>query len=139
VWIEKMISKPEVIELYSNCRVFCCPSVYEPFGIINVEAMACHAPVVGTAVGGIPEIVVHGKTGYLVRFEQDPVTGFPVHAEQFARDLATSLSDLLHDPERCKHFGDAGRRRVEEKFGWAAIANQTIELYRQLVGNANHR
>jgi starch synthase len=139
VWIEKMISKPEVIELYSHCRVFCCPSVYEPFGIINVEAMACRAPVVGTAVGGIPEVVVHGKTGYLLRFEQDPVTGFPVHPEQFARDLAASLSDLLHDPERCKHFGDAGRKRVEEKFGWAAIADQTIELYRQLVGNANHR
>ncbi len=135
VWIEKMISKPEVIQLYSHCRVFCCPSVYEPFGIINVEAMACRAPVVATAVGGIPEIVVDGKTGYLVRIEQDPVTGFPVHPDEFAHDLAATLSDLLNDPERCKRFGDAGRRRVEEKFGWPAIADQTIELYRQLIGN----
>lgn len=136
VWIEKMISKPDVIQLYSHCRVFCCPSVYEPFGIINVEAMACRAPVVGTAVGGIPEIVVDGETGCLVRFEQEPVTGFPVHPEEFARDLAATLTDLLNDPERCKRFGDAGRKRVEEKFGWAAIADQTIELYRQLIGNA---
>lgn len=136
VWIEKMISKPDVIQLYSHCRVFCCPSVYEPFGIINVEAMACRAPVVATAVGGIPEIVVDGKTGCLVRFEQEPVTGFPVHPEEFARDLAATLTDLLNDPERCKRFGDAGRKRVEEKFGWAAIADQTIELYRQLIGNA---
>ncbi len=138
VWIEKMISKPEVIQLYSHCRVFCCPSVYEPFGIINVEAMACRAPVVGTAIGGIPEIVVDGKTGYLVHFEQEPVTGFPVHPDEFARDLAARLSDLLKDPEQCKRFGDAGRRRVEEKFGWPAIADQTIALYRDLIANAKH-
>ncbi|MBV9501523.1 MAG: glycogen synthase [Acidobacteriaceae bacterium] len=136
VWIEKMISKPEVIQLYSHCRVFCCPSVYEPFGIINVEAMACRAPVVGTAVGGIPEIVVDGETGYLVHFEQEPVTGFPVHPDKFARDLAAKLSDLLKDPEQCKRFGDAGRTRVEEKFGWPAIADQTIALYRNLIANA---
>ena len=77
VWIEKMVTKPEVIQLYSNARVFCCPSVYEPFGIINLEAMACRAPVVASATGGIKEVVVEGETGYLVPFDQDPITSFP--------------------------------------------------------------
>jgi starch synthase len=77
VWIEKMVTKPEAIQLYSNARVFCCPSVYEPFGIINLEAMACRAPVVASATGGIKEVVVDGETGYLVPFDQDPVTSFP--------------------------------------------------------------
>ncbi len=133
IWIEKMISKPEVIQLYSHARVFCCPSIYEPFGIINLEAMACKAPVVGSATGGIPEIVVDGETGYLVPFERDPKTGFPVKPEQFARDLGAKLSDLLSNPEKCRRFGDAGRKRVEEKFSWTAIADQTIELYHLLL------
>jgi len=136
VWIEKMISKPEVIQLYSHARVFCCPSVYEPFGIINLEAMACHAPVVGSATGGIPEIVVDGKTGYLVPFDRDPDTGFPTKPDQFSRDLAAKLSDLLGNPEKCREFGDAGRKRVEEEFSWTAIADQTIELYRSLIHKA---
>jgi alpha-maltose-1-phosphate synthase len=140
VWIEKMVTKPEAIQLYSNARVFCCPSVYEPFGIINLEAMACRAPVVASATGGIKEVVVDGETGYLVPFEQDPVTSFPKHPERFARDLAAKLSDLLADPEKCRRFGDAGRRRVEAKFAWDAIADQTIALYRELIeqkkGNA---
>ena len=88
VWIEKMVTKQEAIQLYSNCRVFCCPSVYEPFGIINLEAMACRAPVVASATGGILEVVVEGETGYLVPFEADPVTSFPMHPEKFSRDLA---------------------------------------------------
>ena len=133
LWIEKMVSKPEVIELYSHARVFCCPSVYEPFGIINLEAMACGAPVVASATGGIKEVVVDDVTGYLVPFEQDPVTSFPLHADQFARDLASKLSDLLADAEKCKRFGQAGRKRVEEKFSWSAIADQTIDLYRALI------
>jgi starch synthase len=133
VWIEKMVTKPEAIQLYSNARVFCCPSVYEPFGIINLEAMACRAPVVASATGGIKEVVVDGETGYLVPFEQDPVTSFPRHPERFARDLAAKLSDLLADPEKCRRFGDAGRRRVEAKFAWDAIAEQTIALYRELI------
>jgi alpha-maltose-1-phosphate synthase len=133
VWIEKMVTKREAIQLYSNCRVFCCPSVYEPFGIINLEAMACRAPVVASATGGIKEVVVDGKTGYLVPFDQDPVTSFPRNPETFARDLAVRIQAMLKDPERCKRFGDAGRKRVEEVFSWTAIAQQTIQLYEQLV------
>ena len=133
VWIEKMVTKPEVIQLYSNASVFCCPSVYEPFGIINLEAMACRAPVVASATGGILEVVVDGVTGYLVSFDQDPVTTFPSNPDKFARDLAEKISDLLADPEKAQHFGEAGRKRVEETFAWSAIADQTIQLYRQLM------
>jgi alpha-maltose-1-phosphate synthase len=133
VWIEKMVTKPEVIQLYSNASVFCCPSVYEPFGIINLEAMACRAPVVASATGGILEVVVDGVTGYLVPFDQDPATTFPSNPDRFARDLAEKISHLLADPEKAKRFGVAGRKRVEETFAWSAIADQTIELYRQLM------
>ncbi|HEX9197979.1 MAG TPA: glycogen synthase [Acidobacteriaceae bacterium] len=133
VWIEKMVTKPEAIQLYSNCRVFCCPSVYEPFGIINLEAMACGAPVVASAVGGILEVVVEGVTGFLVPFEPNPVTGFPIDGDKFARDLAARLTELMADPELCAKFGKAGRKRVEETFAWEAIAAQTVELYRQLT------
>ncbi|HEX4771246.1 MAG TPA: glycogen synthase [Bryobacteraceae bacterium] len=133
VWIEKMVSKPEAIQLYSNARVFCCPSVYEPFGIINLEAMACEAPVVASATGGIKEVVVDGVTGHLVPFNQDPINGFPTDPDRFARDLAAKINDLLGDPEKCVRFGKAGRRRVEETFSWTAIADQTIDLYRTLI------
>jgi starch synthase len=133
VWIEKMVTKQEAIQLYSNCQVFCCPSVYEPFGIINLEAMACRAPVVASATGGIKEVVVDGETGYLVHFDQDPVTSFPRHPETFARDLAVRILHLLRDPEKCRRFGDAGRRRVEDVFSWTAIAHQTIALYQRLI------
>jgi starch synthase len=133
VWIEKMVTKQETIQLYSNCRVFCCPSVYEPFGIINLEAMACRAPVVASATGGIKEVVVDGETGYLVPFDQDPVTTFPSKPEKFARDLAAGINQLLEDPEKCRRFGDAGRKRVEDIFSWTAIADQTIELYERLI------
>lgn len=132
-WIEKMVTKPEAIQLYSNCSVFCCPSVYEPFGIINLEAMACRAPVVASATGGILEVVVDDETGYLVPFEQDPVTTFPANPDKFSRDLAEKISVLLADPAKAKSFGEAGRKRVEETFAWSAIADQTIELYRQLT------
>ncbi|MGB8261564.1 MAG: glycogen synthase [Terracidiphilus sp.] len=133
VWIEKMVTKKEAIQLYSNCRVFCCPSVYEPFGIINLEAMACRAPVVASATGGIREVVVDGETGIQVPFAQDPVTSFPTDPEGFARDLGAALSSLLEDEEKCRRFGEAGRRRVEDVFSWRSIAHQTAELYRQLV------
>jgi starch synthase len=133
VWIEKMVSKPEVIQLYSHARVFCCPSVYEPFGIINLEAMACGAPVVASATGGILEVVVDNETGFLVPFEQDPNTSFPTKPDQFARDLAAKLSALLADPEKCRRFGAAGRKRVEGHFSWTAIADRTIELYQSLI------
>jgi len=133
VWIEKMLSRHQAIELYSHARVFCCPSVYEPFGIINLEAMACRAPVVASATGGIKEVVVDGETGCLVPFAQDAVTGFPTNPEQFARDLAARLNDLLGDEEKCRRMGDAGRRRAEDLFSWKAIAKQTIGLYEQLI------
>lgn len=134
VWIEKMVTKPEAIQLYSNCRVFCCPSVYEPFGIINLEAMACGAPVVASAVGGILEVVVDGVTGYLVPFKADKVTGFPVDGDKFARNLAAGIAELMANPKICKRMGEEGRQRVEEMFAWEAIAAQTVKLYRGLVG-----
>jgi len=139
IWIEKMLSRPEAIQLYSHARVFCCPSVYEPFGIINLEAMACRAPVVASATGGIKEVVVDGETGYLVPFGQDPVTSFPTQPETFARDLASKIIPLMQDPERCRQFGDAGRRRVEEMFSWTAIAHQTIGLYQSLIDQHRKR
>jgi len=133
IWIEKMVSRQETIQLYSHARVFCCPSVYEPFGIINLEAMACRAPVVASATGGIKEVVVDDKTGYLVPFDQDPVTSFPRDPVKFAKDLAARINELLRDPEQCKRFGDAGRQRVEDIFSWTAIAHQTIDLYKRLI------
>lgn len=133
VWIEKMVTRRETIQLYSHARVFCCPSVYEPFGIINLEAMACRAPVVASATGGIKEVVVDGETGFLVPFDQDPVTSFPSDPEKFAKDLAAGINKLLDDPEKCRRFGDAGRKRVEEIFSWTAIADQTIGLYERLI------
>ena len=141
VWIEQMVTKEEAIQLYSHCAVFCCPSVYEPFGIINLEAMACGAPVVASAVGGILEVVVDGVTGRLVPFDADPVTGFPLDADRFSRDLAARIAELMANPSLCAQMGAAGRKRVEETFDWEAIAAQTVELYRGLLqqrtGNRN--
>jgi starch synthase len=133
VWIEQMVTKEEAIQLYSHCAVFCCPSVYEPFGIINLEAMACRAPVVASAVGGILEVVVEGETGYLVPFTADPATTFPDDPQQFSKDLALRVTELLKDPVKAKAMGEAGRKRVEEHFSWTAIADQTIALYRKLI------
>ena len=133
VWIEQMVTKLEAIQLYSHCAVFCCPSVYEPFGIINLEAMACKAPVVASATGGILEVVVEGETGHLVPFEADPGTTLPANPAQFSRDLAAQLTGLLEDPARAKRYGAAGRARVEKYFAWSAIADQTIALYETLT------
>jgi len=133
VWIEQMVSKAEAIQLYSHCAVFCCPSVYEPFGIINLEAMACRAPVVASATGGILEVVVEGHTGHLVPFEADAETTFPTDPAKFARDLAERITALLRDPAKAKAMGEAGRKRVEDHFSWTAIAAQTIALYEKLV------
>jgi len=139
IWIEKMVSRQETIQFYSHARVFCCPSVYEPFGIINLEAMACRAPVVASATGGIKEVVVDDKTGYLVPFDQDPVTSFPRDPVKFAQDLAARINELLRHPEKCKRFGDAGRQRVEDIFSWTAIAHQTIDLYKRLIDQKKSR
>jgi starch synthase len=133
IWIDKMLSKQEAIQFYSHATVFCCPSVYEPFGIINLEAMACKAAVVASAVGGIKEVVVDGETGLLVPFDQDPTTSFPLDPDRFARELAAALNSLLVDPAKCRRFGEAGRKRAEEKFSWTSIANQTIDLYQTLI------
>jgi starch synthase len=135
VWIEQMVTKEEAIQLYSHCAVFCCPSVYEPFGIINLEAMACRAPVVASATGGILEVVVEGKTGHLVPFTADPETTFPTDPAQFARDLAAKIVALLENPAKAEKMGEAGRKRVEDHFSWTAIASQTIELYQSLIAN----
>ena len=133
LWIDKMLTKQEAIQLYSHATVFCCPSVYEPFGIINLEAMACKAPVVASATGGIKEVVVDNETGYLVPFDQDPATSFPTNPDRFARDLAAKLTELLANPEKCRRFGEAGRKRAEEKFSWTSISDQTIALYQTLI------
>lgn len=134
IWIEEMVDKPTVRELYSNASVFCCPSIYEPFGIINLEAMACETAVVATAVGGIKEVVVDGETGFLV--PMDPVNEAPFEPrepEKFERDLAARINQLMADPALCEKFGRAGRKRAEEKFGWPAIAQQTRALYEKLL------
>ena len=134
IWIEEMVSKATVYELYSHAAVFCCPSIYEPFGIINLEAMACETAVVASAVGGIKEVVAHGETGYLVPLEQMKESPFePVNPDQFSRDLAARINGLMADPAQRERFGKAGRKRAEERFSWAAIARQVQGLYESLV------
>jgi glycogen synthase len=132
-WIAEMVDKPTVRQLYSHADVFCCPSVYEPFGIINLEAMACETAVVASAVGGIPEVVVDGETGLLVPFDSAGGDSFePRHPERFERDLAAGINALMADPARRRAMGEAGRRRAVAHFGWDAIARQTVDLYRTL-------
>jgi starch synthase len=133
IWIEEMVDRNAVTELYSYAAVFCCPSIYEPFGIINLEAMACETAVVASAVGGIKEVVVDGETGFLVPLEQMKETPFePTNPEKFARDLAARINQLMADPKLCEKFGKAGRRRAEERFSWSAIAEKTKALYETL-------
>ena len=130
IWIKEMIDKKSACELYSHAAVFCCPSIYEPFGIINLEAMACETAVVASAVGGIKEVVVDGETGFLVPLEQRKETPFePLNPEKFSRDLATRINQLMQDRNLREKFGKAGRKRAEEKFSWSKIAQQTKELY----------
>jgi alpha-maltose-1-phosphate synthase len=132
VWIEKMLEREEVIQLLTHATVFVCPSVYEPLGIVNLEAMACETAVVATATGGIPEVVADGVTGLLVPFESDG-NGAARDPRAFARDIATRVNRLLADPALAERFGKAGRRRAVEEFGWDRIAAQTAALYRELV------
>ena len=134
VWIPEMLPKPQVISLYSHADVFVCPSVYEPFGIINLEAMACETPVVASAVGGIPEIVVPGETGVLVPIEAEGGGSVePRDPEAFARALADAVNALMDAPERRAAMGKAARARVLEHFSWQAIAVQTLAFYRDLL------
>lgn len=132
VWIDRMLPRRDLMVLYSHAAVFVCPSVYEPFGIINLEAMACETAVVASAVGGVPEVVVDGETGVLVPLDQDDAFE-PRDAAAFARTLAAAVTDLLRDPQRAAAMGRAGRRRVEEKFSWDAVARQTLAFYRRLI------
>ena len=120
LWINKLLREEQYIELYSHCAVFACPAVYEPFGIINLEAMACERPVVASAVGGIPEVVVPGQTGFLVP-PADPVA------------LAAALNRVLGDRDLARRMGQTGRRRVEEHFSWASIAARTHRMYQTLL------
>lgn len=133
-WLDQMLPKQDTIALYSHAAVFVCPSVYEPFGIINLEAMACETPVVASAVGGIPEIVVPDETGVLVPFEPESATSpEPKDPDGFSRALAAAVNALMANPERRSAMGKAARRRVLEHFSWRHIAEQTIEFYRDLV------
>ena len=133
IWIDEMLSKDKIIHLYTHAEIFVCPSVYEPFGIINLEAMACGTPVVASAVGGIPEVVEHGETGLLVAPEAISATEVePRHPEQFARDLATAVNALLDDADLRASMARKARARVEQRFSWQSIARQTLEFYEQV-------
>jgi starch synthase len=135
IWVEEMLPKPEVIQILSHATVFACPSIYEPLGIVNLEAMACETAVVATATGGIVEVVDDGATGLLVPFEPgDEATREPADPEGFARAFARRLDEVLGDPARAEEMGRAGRRRVVELFSWPAIAQETAALYRRLAG-----
>jgi len=137
IWINEMVDQAATRELYSHAAVFVCPSIYEPFGIINLEAMACETAVVASAVGGIKEVVVDGETGFLVPLEQTKEGSFePADPEKFARDLAGRINQLMKDRQLREEFGKAGRKRVEEQFSWASIAQKTKALYETLVRRA---
>ncbi|MBE2294914.1 MAG: glycogen synthase [Phycisphaerales bacterium] len=133
VWIPKMLPRATTIALYSHAAIFCCPSIYEPFGIINLEAMACGTPVVGSATGGIREVVVDGETGLLVdpQLSPDPPHD-PSAPAKFERELAHAINRLINDPELLQRMGQAGRERVEQHYSWRSIAQQTYDLYRRL-------
>src|SRR4051812_19336883 len=126
IWIDEMLDKPSVIELYSQAAVFCCPSIYEPFGIINLEAMACETAVVASGVGGIKEVVVDGETGLIVGYDEQDSAGFE-------RGIAEAVNRLAADPELAQRFGRAGRERAVGSFAWDAIAAQTVALYESLL------
>jgi len=134
VWIEQMLPRDELIAVLAHATVFACPSVYEPLGIVNLEAMAVGVPVVGTATGGIPEVVVDGVTGMLVPIDQvEDGTGTPRHPDTFVANLAAALTALADDPARAATMGAASRRRVEDHFSWDAVATSTREVYAQVL------
>jgi starch synthase len=134
IWIERMLPKAQVIQLISHATVFACPSIYEPLGIVNLEAMACEAAVVATATGGIPEVVADRETGLLVPIDQAPGGGDPVDPDRFVADLAAAITELLEDPGRAERMGRAGRRRAVERFSWESIAERTVRVYQEVLG-----
>ncbi len=136
IWIPEMLPRDEVIQFYSHASVFVCPSVYEPFGIINLEAMACETAVVASAVGGIPEVVVPGETGLLVEPNLTPGTFEPADPAAFSHGLAEAINRVALDPATARRFGEAGRRRAEQHFSWTAIAERTLALYRDLIAQS---
>jgi starch synthase len=134
VWVPAMLPKRDVIQVLSHSTVFVCPSVYEPMGIVNLEAMACETAVVATATGGIPEVVANGETGLLVPIEQaSDGTGTPLSPDRFVADLAAAITELVTDPARAENMGRAGRRRAVELFAWHAIAERTMDVYREVL------
>lgn len=134
VWIDRHLSRRELSSILSAATAFVCPSVYEPLGIVNLEAMACGAAVVGTATGGIPEVVADGETGRLVPIDQvDDGSGTPIDPDKFVADLAATLAEVVSDPEQAKRYGEAGRRRAEEQFSWGRIADETQRLYETVL------
>jgi starch synthase len=136
VWIDRMLPREELVAVLSVCTVFACPSVYEPLGIVNLEAMAVGLPVVGTATGGIPEVVDAGRTGWLVPIEQvQDGTGTPVDPERFVADLGAALTEAVSDPQRAADWGRAARTRVEDHFSWDAIGERTLEVYRAVLAS----
>ncbi len=137
VWIDRMLQQRELAALLSAATAFVCPSLYEPLGIVNLEAMACGAPVVGTATGGIPEVVADGATGRLVPIEQlDDGTGTPVDPDRFVADLAAALTEVVSDPSAARRMGEAGRLRAESEFSWSTIAERTRAVYDEVLGSA---
>jgi glycogen synthase len=134
ILISEMLPREKIKVLYSHARVFACPSLYEPFGIINLEAMSCETPVVGSAIGGIPEIIIEGETGYLIPLESISRTDFnPKHPEAFQQDFATKINLLLDDEKLAIKMGKAGRQRVLEKFSWESIAKTTFNYYKEVI------
>lgn len=134
VWIGEMLPRADVVALLTAATVFACPSIYEPLGIVNLEAMACETAVVATATGGIPEVVVPGETGLLVPIEQaDDGTGRPLDPERYVADFAEALVGLVADPDRAATMGRAGRERAIAAFSWDAIAARTVEIHRSVL------
>ena len=134
LWVDRMLPRHELCQVLSHATVFVCPSVYEPLGIVNLEAMACGAAVVGTATGGIPEVVQDGVTGWLVPIEQVPDgTGTPVDPAAFESALAATLTEAVSDVARAREYGEAGRRRAVEEFSWDQVAENTLEVYRKVL------